>query len=290
MKLIHLLACCLLTICGAFAYQYDVSVCCIFQNEDRFLKEWIDYHRLIGVQHFYMYDNESTDRARDVLQPYIEAGIVDYIFWDKRYHTPEEWWSVQREAYMDAVGRATGSSKWLCIIDTDEFIVPVKDANLSAFLKDYDSYGGVCINWVFYGASGIKRIPKDKWMITSLLYRADLSYPGHHNIKSIVQPERVDAQKSFFPHTCAYRGNFYHVTPNKKQFKRGVPRDVCVDRIRLHHYWCRDLDFLHQHKFPRYVRWYGEQKALDKIHEEAKMNACFDPLILQVIDRMRHQN
>jgi hypothetical protein len=273
----------------AFAYQYDVSMCCIFQDEERFLKEWIDYHRLIGVEHFYMYDNESTDNSCDVLEPYIKAGIVEYIYWNKSYISPKEWWHVQRNAYIDALERATGNTKWLCIIDTDEFIVPIKDDNLKTFLEDFDSYGGVCINWVFYGTSGVQRIPKDAWMITCLLYRADLSYLLHTTVKSIVRPERVDAQKSSFPHTCVYRDDFYHVNPNKMRLKKGKSKDVCIDRIRLHHYWCRDIDFMRQDKLPRYERWYGKQKALAKIEEETKMNDCYDPLILNVIERIGNE-
>ncbi|KIC71464.1 hypothetical protein DB44_DM00010, partial [Candidatus Protochlamydia amoebophila] len=33
-------------------YIYDLSVCAIFKNEAPYLKEWIEYHRLIGVKHF----------------------------------------------------------------------------------------------------------------------------------------------------------------------------------------------------------------------------------------------
>jgi hypothetical protein len=290
MKFFTFFVFCLFSIYKMFSYQYSVSICCIFQNEDRFLKEWIDYHRLIGVDHFYMYDNESTDNSRDILEPYIEAGIVDYIYWDKSYNLPQEWWHVQRNAYIDGIERAKGNSKWLCIIDTDEFIVPIKDDNLKTFLKEFEPYGGVCLNWVFYGTSRVKRIPKDTWMITSLLYRAELSYHGNHLVKSIVRPERVDLQKSSFPHICAYLDNFYHVNSDKKQLKKNVSNnDICIDRIRLHHYWCRDIDFMQQYKFPRNQRWYGTEKALEKIDEETRMNACFDPLILDVIARLQNE-
>ena len=43
------------------AKSYNVSACAIFQNEAPYLKEWIEYHRLIGVEHFYLYNNGSTD-------------------------------------------------------------------------------------------------------------------------------------------------------------------------------------------------------------------------------------
>jgi hypothetical protein len=286
-KLLLIFFICCFPFAASWTYQYEVSACCIFQNEARFLKEWIDYHLLIGVEHFYVYDNLSEDNALEVLSPYIETGTVDYIFWDRIYDSPGGWWYVQREAYMDAMQRAMGQSKWLCVIDTDEFIVPIKDENLKVFLMDFEEYGGVCLNWVFYGTSGVKRIPDGQWMVSCLLQRARLSYPQHRTIKTIAQPERVDVINSFFPHICAYRPPFYYVDPNKKKIVNKESIELCIDRIRLHHYWSRDLDFLLMEKFPRNERWYGTEMALKKVNEEKIMNAEYDPIILDVIKRLK---
>ena len=35
-----------------------LSILCIIKNED-YLEEFILYHYLLGVEHFYIYDNES---------------------------------------------------------------------------------------------------------------------------------------------------------------------------------------------------------------------------------------
>lgn len=43
------------------ACKYEVSLCLVFYNEAKFLKEWLDYHLVIGVSHFYLYNNNSTD-------------------------------------------------------------------------------------------------------------------------------------------------------------------------------------------------------------------------------------
>jgi hypothetical protein len=271
------------------AYEWEVSACCIFQNEARFLKEWVEYHQLVGIEHFFMYDNQSTDNPRQVLKAYIDEGIVEYIDWDKSYDTPEGWWHVQRGAYLDAVGRASTKSKWLCVIDTDEFIVPLKDDSIQMFLKDYEEFGGVCINWVFYGTSNIQRIPEGTWMISQLLRRTELKYSGNHTVKSIIRPERIDKKRSSFPHICAYKPPYYHVNVNKEQIKKGSSCEPCHDRIRLHHYWCRDVDFMLNDKYPRNERWYGKEKATNKIKEEAKMNECYDPVILEVISKLLYR-
>ena len=42
------------------------------QNED--LREWIEYHRSIGVGKFYVFDDNSTVPAADALQDLIQEG------------------------------------------------------------------------------------------------------------------------------------------------------------------------------------------------------------------------
>ena len=58
----------------------DLSICAIMKNEGPYVKVWIDYHRLVGVKRFYIYDNESTDNMKEVLDPYIQKGIVVYKY------------------------------------------------------------------------------------------------------------------------------------------------------------------------------------------------------------------
>ena len=37
--------------------KYKLSICAIFKNEANYLKEWIEYHRMVGVEHFYLYNS-----------------------------------------------------------------------------------------------------------------------------------------------------------------------------------------------------------------------------------------
>ena len=38
-----------------------LSVVAVMKDELRNLPEWLDFHRRVGVEHFYLYDNNSTD-------------------------------------------------------------------------------------------------------------------------------------------------------------------------------------------------------------------------------------
>ncbi|MBR7025230.1 MAG: glycosyltransferase family 2 protein, partial [Selenomonadaceae bacterium] len=48
-------------------FLYDLAVVAIFKNEGHYLKEWLDYHLFAGVEHFYLYNNNSTDNYEEVL-------------------------------------------------------------------------------------------------------------------------------------------------------------------------------------------------------------------------------
>jgi len=42
------------------------SICCIIRDEGSYLVEWIEYSRMMGVEHFFFYDHASTDETRQV--------------------------------------------------------------------------------------------------------------------------------------------------------------------------------------------------------------------------------
>ena len=127
--------------------KYKVVICAIFKNEAAYLKEWIEFHKIVGVEHFYLYNNNSEDNFREVLAPYIKAGIVDLIEWPHQ--------QAQMAAYRDCVNNYGKLSQWVGFIDIDEFIVPKKEHTIYDFLKQFDkTRGTVIIYWRLFGTSG----------------------------------------------------------------------------------------------------------------------------------------
>jgi hypothetical protein len=74
-------------VCGinpAVVPQYKLSLCTMIHNEEWFIEEWIAYHLLLRVDHFYIYNDESTDIIALTLEPYIKRGIISFhtfCFW-----------------------------------------------------------------------------------------------------------------------------------------------------------------------------------------------------------------
>ena len=68
---------------GPPASMTYLSVGAIFRDEADYLQEWIEFHRLVGVERFFLYDNGSVDDWRTVLAPYMRDGIVDVHDWPR---------------------------------------------------------------------------------------------------------------------------------------------------------------------------------------------------------------
>ena len=236
-------------------YKYELSIAAIFNNEGRFLKEWIEFHKTVGVEHFYLYNNRSKDNFADVLKPYVETGEVELIDWPFRNRNTHEWNDIQCNSFLDAIKRAKEESHWLALIDIDEFIFTTDGTPLPAFLMDYKKYGALVVNWQCYGTSNIAHIPEDKFMLEVLVKKGETNIKDNRHIKSIVQPKRVDKCRN--PHFCEYKDGYYAVSPSKKPITSFHNDSIEISRIRINHYWSRDEDFVIEAKIPRQLKWWG---------------------------------
>lgn len=125
---------------------HKVTICAIFKNEGSYLKEWIEYHIIVGVDHFYMYNNNSTDNYLEVLQPYIDCGRVTLIDWPYQ--------QGQMKAYRDCIENRKNEANWIGFIDLDEFIVPNQNNNIYDFLEHFNNRPAVKLYWQLFGTSG----------------------------------------------------------------------------------------------------------------------------------------
>ncbi len=97
-------------------FLHDLSIVAIMKCEGPYIKEWLDYHLLAGVDHFYIYDNESPDNQAEVAKPYVAAGRVDY------FSAPGK--AMQMLVYNEALKKFKFQSRYMSFIDADEFIYP----------------------------------------------------------------------------------------------------------------------------------------------------------------------
>lgn len=235
------------------SYKYEVCVTAIFQNEARWMKEWIEYHKLIGVEHFYLYNNLSTDNYKQVLQPYIKSGLVELHEWPYKSSSVTHWTKIQSDAYMDAIKRSKGRSRWLAVLDLDEFIVPLTTDNIATFLKPYDGFGGLVVHWQLFGTSGVDQVPADRLMIEMLTMKANDTYGENAFVKTILHPEAVKSMSD--PHFAHYKNEQFQVNSHMARTPNSNNTDFDLEYIRINHYWSRDEHHFFNIKSPRRASW-----------------------------------
>src|SRR5262245_41714424 len=130
-----------------------VCVAAILKHEDHFVEEWIAYHRLLGIDHFYLYDNDPRQPLSGILARHreyvtVHPWVISHD--DRRYpgHT------TQVKAYTHCLENYAGSYAWVAFIDCDEFIALEEHRDLKEFLAEFDGYDSIALNWHVFGHNG----------------------------------------------------------------------------------------------------------------------------------------
>jgi hypothetical protein len=204
-----------------------LSLCLIAKDENDYLKEWLDYHILLGVEHFWIYDNDSAIPLAQSIQSYIHKGWVTV----NSIHGK----GMQLYAYDHCIQTYGHLSKWIGFIDTDEFVIPKTAENLPDFLKSYEQFGGLAISSLFFGSSGNLSRPACG-QIAGYLIRAPEDLSTNRLVKSFVQPAKVLFPIS--PHSFMFtKGNF---CVNELENRVDTQFFPCsVSKIQLNHYYTR---------------------------------------------------
>ncbi|MCD7797830.1 MAG: glycosyltransferase family 92 protein [Akkermansiaceae bacterium] len=133
------------------------------KNEASYIEEWLRYHLLVGVEHFYLYNNNSEDGIEEVLRPWIECGLVTYTVWPGRHQ--------QFAMYRHALKKAAPETRWLALIDIDEFIQVLDGRKLSDFLREYGEASQLVIMWQHFGSNG--RLKRDEGFVIERFTRRE---------------------------------------------------------------------------------------------------------------------
>jgi len=211
--------------------MYELALCCIVKDENEYLEEWISYHLKIGVQHFFIYDNESKIPVHKTLET---LGLLQYVTVSNIYGKAK-----QIKAYNDCLTRYRKSCKWIGFIDVDEFIVPKStNGDLIGLLKEFEQFGGLGMNWLVFGSNGhVKRTNQPQ--LQSFLLRSEENFSVNRHVKMIVQTKFVN--RSTGAHSFSFLGSYCCVNENFVPIS-GSYSDISVGKVQLNHYYCRSLE------------------------------------------------
>lgn len=208
--------------------KYKLAALAVSKMEAPFFREWVEFHRIIGVEHFYIHD-AMVDDSRAALQPYIDMGVVE-LFEEKRHPCQ---WEVYEEHFTGPRGE---ESEWLCVMDLDEFFVPKTFDNLQDWLTNFkDNVAAVGVAWTCFGSNGHVERPEG---LVIENYLKTVNYDeGHHRwIKSIVRPTLID-KPVVDPHYFHPKKGYRFVNPlgnpiHTSEFEHNYP----ISDIQVNHY------------------------------------------------------
>ena len=217
------------------AFPDQLSFVAIIKNEAPYIAEWLEFHRMLGVDRFYIYDNNSNDDVMDVLDSYIKEGIVVYKYCPGT--------RMQLKAYQNAVDCYKMRTKYMGFIDLDEFVFPVNENNLVNVMDEImrqDSHSaGVGINWRIYGSNGYQL--KQEGLVTEVFKkRAFDSHKANRHIKTICNPRKVTG--FITPHNPEYLEGLYNISEQRKKIVGPFNFNGTCERIRINHYFTKSYD------------------------------------------------
>ncbi|KAJ6890085.1 glycosyltransferase family 92 protein [Populus alba x Populus x berolinensis] len=168
--------------------KYELCACTMLWNQASFLREWIIYHAWLGVERWFIYDNNSDDEVQEVID---ELNLHKYNI--TRHAWP--WVKTQEAGFSHCALRAKHECKWLGFFDVDEFFYfphgrgryKPGPNSLRALVKKYSDspkiaeLRTVCHS---YGPSGLTSPPSKG---VTVGYTCRLEAPERH--KSVVRPE-----------------------------------------------------------------------------------------------------
>ena len=208
--------------------RHELAVCAIFKDEAAYLREWVEFHHLVGVDKFYLYNNNSTDNFAEVLQPYVASGLVDICDW--RLHPG------QMPSYNHCLQTHRNCARWMTFIDIDEFLFPAKEDRLTDVLPDFQEYPGVAVSWVMYASSG--HILKPDGLVIENFVKCQ--HEGNKHIKLIVDPQRT--REILSAHHASYRDGALTVNELKRPVEGMFSTPPSITRLRINHYWTKSVE------------------------------------------------
>jgi hypothetical protein len=243
-----------------------LSIISQFRDEARFLKEWIEFHLLIGVDKFYLTDHLSTDNPYKILKPYIENGtvILERVELETMLHVSNHL-NVERTSSL-AMHQSNkfaniSSEDWFIFLNVDEFMFP-KDGytNIKEYLKSVpENVGSIGICNKAFGHNNYTLKEGDiliEKLVMSGSIENPLTDPHHCHVKSIIRRSAFEFYRS--PHFAEIKEDYdkTDVIFNKENIHPDKYRTLklVLDNVRINHYRWRDLTYSAE-KLKMYRSW-----------------------------------
>jgi len=215
--------------------QRYLTLGAVICNQEHYVKEWLAFHHLVGVERFVIVLHKCTDKTEKKIRelPFQKKIHVHRIVNDEQF--------VQLGTYLWIMKQYGKYTKWMMFLDSDEFYFGTREDNLRTILTDYEQHGGLASNWLEFGSNG--HIVKPPGLsIEAFTKRAHDCHAPHYSFKSIIQPKCF--QKILSPHLAVT--NPLTVTEDHREVNVNWvwigDRRPSHEIVRVNHYHTRSME------------------------------------------------
>jgi hypothetical protein len=215
--------------------KYYLSVGAMFKNESHSIDEWIRHYLHHGVDHFYLINDSSTDNSREIIKPYIDKGLITLFEPDEPYYLGR-----QRNMYNRYILPLIKETKWLLMIDLDEYVWSTMDINMCNILRVCEDLGQIQIRQTIFGSNG--HIKQPKFIVPSFTKRR-------------ADNEQDRKLKYFVNSSHDFSSLNLHYADFKDHPEYITDRNKCMlinsEYFIMNHYCCQSLEFWNDVKCTR---------------------------------------
>ncbi len=279
-----------------------LAVCAIFRDEAPYLEEWLTFHRGVGVERFFLYNDRSTDGYGSVLAPWIASGIVELQDWHEQN---------QVAAYNDCLARHGVDVTWIAFLDLDEFLYSPTGKPVPEILERYENAAAIFVYWSLFGSGGLTAMPSAPVLSSYLRCQAlekaihddfDHGMPGtpdhitawSRDGKSVVRAAWVDVMNNHQPSRIS-AGRVVDENgrdmPKAARERRTSRQPFTYSLLRINHYWSKSLEELTRRtqRSDPFERS-RPNKRLERLAErERQLNDIIDTSIQPIWERIRQE-
>jgi hypothetical protein len=266
--------------------RYYLTACLVFRNAAPYLCEWLEFHRIVGFEHFYLYDDNSDDDPDPILAPYLRKRLVTCHRLPRAGAPDTEALFRQYAAFRHCFETYGKLSRWTAFIDDDEFLFPTSHWTMNEALGDYERFAGIAIPWLLFGSSGHRTAPAG--LVIEHFRRRQSSV--HEIVKCVLDPARIS--EVLTPHSFRLAGGTLPVdeTERPRAFHHSPANSV--DTFRINHYFTKS----HEESGRKNRRGYFasasgtfEEKRVHRLAAalDDKLNAVEDLTIQRYLLRLR---
>jgi hypothetical protein len=206
----------------------QLVVCAIFENEAAHLPEWLAYHHAAGVEHFVLYDNDSTDASAQAVRDSAVAQHVTLIRWPQR--------PGQVAAYRHFIDIFAPSFEWVAFLDVTDFLLPLNSRNIADALQGLTQAAAVLVQQRLLGP-GTWQEAAPGLVIENLARRTADDFPANRQIRTIARcTELLDV--ALHPHEFLVNGPAFN-TAGDPVTNSAIQAQPCYQNLVINQYHVR---------------------------------------------------